>query len=163
MALALLPRYHGRLGDALVGLGVLRPAELFKAVAAQVKTRYLEAFRWRAGRWAFVPDLRCEEEVYPLGHDSRELMRDAAFEAHPEELEAALAPLRDKTMVKVDQPAFPLAAYRPPEHWFRLLDVDGETTLASILADEAAKGGVDAEEVYRAFYLGVSCGLVRAA
>jgi serine/threonine-protein kinase len=163
MALALLPRYHGRLGDALVGLGILRPVELFKAVAAQVKTRYLEAFRWRAGRWAFVPDVRCEEEVYPLGHDVRELMRDAAFEAHPEELESALAPLRRKRMVKVAQPEAPLSAYRPPEHWFRLLDVDGRSTLSTILADEAARGGVDAEEVYRAFYLGVSCGLVEAA
>jgi hypothetical protein len=137
--------------------------ELFKAVAAQVKTRYLEAFRWRAGRWAFVPDVRCEEEVYPLGHDARELMRDAAFEAHPEELESALAPLRTKVMVKVAQPEVPLSAYRPPEHWYRLLDVDGETTLSSILANEAAKGGVAAEEVHRAFYLGVSCGLVTAA
>jgi len=163
MALALLPRYHGRLGDALVGLGILRPVELFRAISAQVRTRYLEAFRWRAGRFAFVPDVRCEEEVFPLGHDERELLRDAAFEAHPEELEAALSPIRERVLVKVQSPEVPLAAYRPPDHWYRLLDVGGDSTFSAILAREASTGGIDAEEVYRAFYLGVSCDLVTTA
>jgi serine/threonine-protein kinase len=163
MALALLPRYHGRLGDALVGLGILRPVELFRAISAQVKSRYLEAFRWRTGRFAFVPDIRCEEEVFPLGHDSRELMRDAAFEAHPEELEAALSPIREKVLVRIERPLVPLSAYRPPEHWYRLLNVAGDSTFSAILAREASQHGADAEEVYRAFYLGISCDLVTTA
>jgi serine/threonine-protein kinase len=162
MALALLPRYAGRLGDALVGLGVLRPAELFRAISAQVRSRYLEAFRWRTGHWAFVPNVRAEEETFPLGHDSRELMRDAVFEAHPEELEAALAPYQEKILVRVPSPVTSLHSYRPPEEWHRLLDLGGDTTFGAILARESS-AGVDPEEVYRAFYLGLSCELVRAA
>ena len=51
----------------------------------------------------------------------------------------------------------------PPEQgWVRLLDVRGDMTLASIIAREAANGG-DLEDVYRAFYLGLACELVRAA
>jgi len=163
MALALLPRYHGRLGDALVGLGVLRPVELFRAIRQQVRSRYLEAFRWRTGRWAFVPDVRCEEEIFPLGYDNHELMRDAAFEAHPEEIDAALRALFDKVLVRVATPVTPLAAYRPPEAWFRMLDVDGRTTLGELLSREARSGLIAADEVSRAVYLGVSCGLVTTA
>jgi len=43
-----------------------------------------------------------------------------------------------------------------------LLDVRGDMTFGSIVARETANGG-DVEEVYRAFYLGLSCELVRAA
>ena len=69
MGLALLPRYGGRLGDALVGLGVLRPVELFRHIAAQVHEKLLDAFRWHTGNWAFVPEVRSQEETFPLGID----------------------------------------------------------------------------------------------
>ncbi len=163
MALALLPRYGGRLGDALVGLGVLRPVELFRAVSAQVRSKYLEAFRWRAGEWAYVPGARSQEETYPLAHDTRELLRDAALEAHPEELEAALSAMREKVLVKTADPPVPLGHYRVPDAWHRLLDVKGDATLGAIVARESMTGRLDTEEVYRAFYLGLSCEIVRAA
>src|SRR5262245_57456161 len=35
MAMALLPKYGGRLGDALVGMGALRPLELVEAISEQ--------------------------------------------------------------------------------------------------------------------------------
>src|SRR5207237_9837533 len=53
MALAMLPRFNGRLGDALVGLGVLRPIELFRAILQQPQDRFLELFHWRQGEMAF--------------------------------------------------------------------------------------------------------------
>jgi len=160
MALALLPKYGGRLGDALVGLGVLRPVELFRAISAQVRARYLEAFRWREGDWAFVPDVRSHEETFPLGHDALELLRDAALQAHPEELEAALAPVRERVLRAVPSPPSSLHAYRVPQEWHRLLAVRGDSTFGAILAREAMRSGADVEEVYRAFYLGISCGIV---
>ena len=163
MALALLPRYGGHLGDALVGLGILRPVELFRATSAQVRAKYLEAFRWRTGEWAYVPGLRAQEETYPLGHETTELLRDAALEAHPEELEAALSPLREKVLVREQAPPIPLSAFRAPAEWNRLLDVHGDATLGAIVARESFSGGLDTEEVYRAFYLGLSCEIVRAA
>src|SRR5580704_15705311 len=54
MALAILPRFGGRLGDALVGLGVLRPIELFRAIHDQTQTRFVEIFRWRTGEFGFL-------------------------------------------------------------------------------------------------------------
>ncbi|MFW6051269.1 MAG: protein kinase domain-containing protein [Myxococcota bacterium] len=161
MALALLPRYGGRLGDALVGLGVLRPVQLFRAITDQVRERFLEAFRWRQGQWAFVPGERSHEETFPVGQDPYELLRDAAMQAHPEELEAALAPVHEKVLDRVREPTVAVDAYRMAEAWRRLIEqVRGDATFGAILARELTRG-VDVEDVYRAFYLALSCELVR--
>ncbi len=47
---AMLPRFNGRLGDALCGLGVLRPIELFRAIHQQMQDRYLEVVPLAQGR-----------------------------------------------------------------------------------------------------------------
>jgi len=160
MALALLPKYGGRLGDALVGLGVLRPVELFRAISDQVRGRLMESFRWRSGEWAFVRGARSHEETFPTGQDPYELLRDAASEAHLEEIESVLEPLRERVVQRCgDGP--PLTAFRLDSAWTRVLDsVAGDATLGGILARESASGA-DLEPVYRALYLGLACGLVR--
>jgi serine/threonine-protein kinase len=160
MALALLPKYGGRLGDALVGLGILRPVELFRAISEQVRGRLMEAFRWRRGEWAFVRGARSHEETFPMGQDPYELLRDAASEAHLEEIESVLEPLRERVVERCDEGP-PLSAFRLDPPWIRALDsVAGDTTLGGVLARESASGG-DLEPVYRALYLGLACGLVR--
>jgi serine/threonine-protein kinase len=160
MALALLPKYGGRLGDALVGLGILRPVELFRAIGDQVRGRLMEAFRWRRGEWAFVRGARSHEETFPMGQDPYELLRDAAREAHLEEIESVLEPLRERVVERcLEGPA--LSAFRLDPSWIRVLDsVSGDTTLGGVLARESA-AGTDLEPVYRALYLGLACGLVR--
>ena len=160
MALALLPKYGGRLGDALVGLGILRPVELFRAIGEQVRGRLMEAFRWRRGEWAFVRGARSHEETFPMGQDPYELLRDAAREAHLEEIESVLEPLRERVVERCDDGP-PLAAFRLDPTWANALDaVSGDTTLGGLLARESASGA-DLEPVYRALYLGLACGLVR--
>jgi len=163
MALAVLPRYDGRLGDALVGLGVLRPIELVRAVQTQVRKRFLDAFTWRTGEWKFVRGARSNEETFSVGHDSWELMRDAAGAAHLQELESALEPLRERVLSQSLKAPMPLSVYRLPDTWGRLIEgVNGKGTLSSIIARESAEGR-DVDEVYRALYLGLSCELIRAA
>lgn len=162
MALALLPRYGGRLGDALVGLGVLRPVELFRAIQEQVRARLLEAFCWRVGHWAFVEGEQSHEETFPLGYDTQELMRDAVLQVPPDVLEAAFDDVREYVLSPVEAPAMSLLSWRLPDEWTRVLALlQGDTTLASILARETSAGGLDAEELYRAIFLGMTCGLIR--
>ena len=160
MALALLPKYGGRLGDALVGLGILRPVELFRAISDQVRGRLMESFRWRRGEWAFVRGARSHEETFPTGLDPYELLRDAADEAHLEEIESVLEPLRERVVERCEDGP-PLTAFRLAPEWVGVLDsVAGDSTLGGVLARESAAGG-DLEPVYRALYLGLACGLVR--
>jgi serine/threonine-protein kinase len=162
MALALMHRFGGRLGDTLVGLGVLRPIELSRAVVSQVRERYLEMFGWKTGYWAFSRGVRVEEETFAFANDPHELLRDAVLNTDPAILEAALAGVREKVLYPEPNPPVPLRAYGVPEAWIRLLDVHGDMTFGRIIARESAEGR-DLEDVYRAFYLGLSCRLVKAA
>jgi serine/threonine-protein kinase len=160
MALALLPKHGGRLGDALVGLGILRPVELFRAIGDQVRGRLMESFRWRRGEWAFVRGARSHEETFPMGMDPYELLRDAADEAHLEEIESVLDPLREKVLERCSD-GLPLQTFRMDRRWVSVLDsVSGDTTLGGILARQSGSGA-DLEPAYRALYLGLACGLVR--
>ncbi|MGB5266694.1 MAG: serine/threonine-protein kinase [Polyangiales bacterium] len=160
MALALLPKHGGRLGDALVGLGILRPVELFRAISDQVRGRLMESFRWRRGEWAFVRGARSHEETFPMGLDPHELIRDAANEAHLEEIESVLDPLREKVLERCDDGP-PLQTFRMDRQWVSVLEsVSGDTTLGGILARQSGSGA-DLEPAYRALYLGLACRLVR--
>ena len=164
MALAVLHRYDGRLGDALVGLGILRPMVLVRAVQSQVRMRLLDAFHWRAGAWSFVLGAHSQEETFGIVQDPFELLRDAAFEAHPDELESVLEPIRERVLVRDQSSPMPLALYRLPGEWSSLIDrVNGQSTLSSIAARESSQRGVEVEDVYRALYLGLSCELLRAS
>jgi serine/threonine-protein kinase len=164
MALALLPRYDGRLGDSIIGLGVLKPNDLFRAMMSQVRERYLEAFRWRSGRWLYVRGARSGEQTFPLGHDVYVLMRDAAMELHPSELDAALAPMWEKVLLPTAMPPASLSSYRLSEEWRYVIEqARGDTTVGSLLARAEAKLRIDSEEALRALFLGVSCQLIEAA
>lgn len=50
MALAVMPRFEGRLGDTLAGLGLVEPVHLFQHIAAQVREKLLDLFEWTSGR-----------------------------------------------------------------------------------------------------------------
>jgi len=164
MALALLPRYGGHLGDALVGLGTLRPVELFRAITQQVRSRVMEAFRWTRGDWAFIEGERSHEETFPLGYETRELLRDAVEQVHTAELQAALEAVHETLIVPAPALDALLRAWPIPGAWRQvLLGVRGDATFSAILARHAQAPGADAEDVYRAIYLALACGLVRPA
>jgi len=164
MGLALMPQHGGRLGDALVNLGVLRPVQLYRAVTAQVRTRYLEAFRWRKGEWTYVPGAESREETYPIEQDANVLLRDAACELHPSELEAALSPLWERVLQPDPFMRATLPSYQVPDSWRWVIEqVNGEQTVGALFARCARQSGLDEEDALRAIFLGVSCQLVKAA
>jgi len=162
MALAMLPRYAGRLGDALCGLGVLRPIELFRAIAQQVQERYLELFTWRKGEVAFVRGARSHEETFPLGFDPFELVLRGVRDAYRiDELEAILSPLDEETV----EPVVPLPVRIEA---FRFGDAE-EHVLKSITRPalipeivRATRRFATKEEAYRAIFCGLSCELLRS-
>jgi eukaryotic-like serine/threonine-protein kinase len=164
MALAMLPRFGGRLGDALVGVGVLRPIELFRAIHDQTQERLLETFRWKTGDIAFARGVRSQEETFPLGVDTYELIGRGIRHGYlHDELEAMLTPLRD-------EPLDPVAAPPVRREMFRLRDretvaleaVRQGSTLRSILAELQASGAASPEETLRAVFLGLTCELIRS-
>jgi hypothetical protein len=164
MGLALMPQHAGRLGDALVNLGVLRPVQLYRAVAAQVRERYLESFGWRSGEWLYVRGAASQEETYPIEQDAQVLMRDAALQLHPSELEAALSPMWERVLTPSPMPTAPLSAYQVPDSWrWVITQARGESTVGALFARCCRQSGLDEEDAMRALYLGVSCQLLDAA
>ncbi|MBN8616083.1 MAG: protein kinase [Deltaproteobacteria bacterium] len=164
MALAVLDRYEGRLADALVGLGVIRPMALVGAIERQVRERYLEAFRWRAGNWTFVEGMRAGEEAVPLGRGPLELLFDAAVALDANYAEAAIAPLRERVVTRVITPPAPLVSFGLPSTWSRaILAVDGRTTLSGLLMRARTEHGLEVDDACRVYHFGLSCSLLRAA
>jgi len=164
MALAMLPRFGGRVGDALVGIGVLRPIELFRAIHDQTQERLMEIFRWKKGEIAFARGVRSQEETFPLGVDTFELIgRGIRGGYRYEELEEMLAPIHEEVIEPVAVPPVRRETFRLPEHEAAVLEaVTGKTTLSKLVAELTGAGVADPEEILRAVFLGLSCELLRS-
>jgi len=164
MALAMLPRFGGRIGDALVGIGVIRPIELFRAIHDQTQERLVETFGWKRGTIAFARGVRSQEETFPLGVDIYELIGRGIRAGYGyEELESMLGSVREEVLEPVYAPPVRLEMFRLPEREAAVLEtVTGKTTLAKLTAERTSSGASDPEEVVRAVFLGLACELLRS-
>jgi serine/threonine-protein kinase len=164
MALAMLPRFGGRLGDALVGIGVLRPIELFRAIHDQTQERLIESFRWKSGELSFARGARSQEETFPLGVDTYELIGRGIRHGYSyQEIESFLAPIREEVLEPVAVPPVRLEMFRLPEREAAVIEaVTGKTTISRLAGELAAAGAADPEEVLRAVFLGLACELLRS-
>jgi serine/threonine-protein kinase len=163
MALAMLPRFNGRLGDALCGLGVLRPIELFRAIQQQMHDRYLEVFHWRKGEVAFVRGARSHEETFPLGLDPFELVLRGVRDAYgAEELEAILSPLEEDVIEPVLPLPIRIEAFRFPDAEENVIkSIKVQTSIPDIA--KACRRFATREEIYRALFCALSCDLLKSA
>ncbi|MEM7608664.1 MAG: protein kinase, partial [Myxococcota bacterium] len=78
MALAVLPRFDGRLGDTLVSLGLVQPVHLFQHIAAQVREKILDLFTWSAGSAEFYRGVPSPPSRFPLAIDVWDLLDEGA-------------------------------------------------------------------------------------
>ncbi|MEZ4287104.1 MAG: hypothetical protein R3A47_02950 [Polyangiales bacterium] len=135
---------------------------MFRAVSEQVRARFMEAFRWRRGDWAFIRGAHSEEEVYPMSEDPYEILRDVAFSTHHAEIESVLAPHFERVVVR-DRTGPSVDSFRLPQDAQRLVDsIKGDATLGGLIG-EISKSGADVETAYRTFYLGVASGFLRTS
>jgi eukaryotic-like serine/threonine-protein kinase len=162
MGLAMLPRYAGRLGDALCGLGVLRPIELFRAISQQTQDRFIEVFQWRKGEVAFVRGARSHEETFQLGVDPFELVLRAVRQHYPAgELEAMLGPLDEDLVSPVRPLPVRIEAFRFGEAEEGVLKLVKEPMLIADVV-QAARRFATREEALRTIFCGLSCELLRS-
>jgi len=165
MALAMLPKFGGRLGDALVGLGVLRPIELFRAIHDQMQSRYVEVLRWPAGAdMSFVRGARSHEETFPLGFDPFELIARGIREGYEaSELAQLLSAVEDDVLERVAHPPVRVETFRLPEREAYILrKVDGSSSLRSLMAQMTNMKIAEADDVMRAVFVGLSCEVLRS-
>lgn len=69
LALAALPRYDGRLGETLVGMGLLHPVELVTRMSDHSRQRLLSTFEWTTGNAALYRELERPGRAFRLDMD----------------------------------------------------------------------------------------------
>jgi serine/threonine-protein kinase len=75
MALAVLPRFEGRLGDTLVALELVEPVGLFRHIAEQVREKLLDLFTWESGTAELYRGVATPPSGFPLDLDVWEILR----------------------------------------------------------------------------------------
>jgi serine/threonine-protein kinase len=73
MALAMMPHYGSKLGDALIGLGLVKPLEVFRHLTRQVRSRIIDVCTWEKGEWAWFDGVTSSKEAFPLDLDPYEV------------------------------------------------------------------------------------------
>lgn len=69
MALAVMPRFEGKLGDTLAALGLVEPVHLFQHIAGQVREKLLDLFTWNGGQAELYLGVPTPDISFPLGLD----------------------------------------------------------------------------------------------
>jgi serine/threonine-protein kinase len=74
LALAVLPRYNGRMGDTLISLGLVGPVDIFRAIREQGRDRVADLFLWKKGKITFYRGQQAAHVEFPLDQDLPSLM-----------------------------------------------------------------------------------------
>jgi serine/threonine-protein kinase len=74
MALAMMPHYSGKLGDTLVGLGLVKPLEVFRLMGRQVRGKLVDVCTWSKGSYAWYEGRTNPREAFPLDIDPVEVL-----------------------------------------------------------------------------------------
>jgi hypothetical protein len=91
MALAMMPHYGGKLGDTLVGLGLLKPLEVFRHLTRQVRTKIIDVCTWNKGGFAWYAGRENPREAFPLDFNAFEILGAGAMAVAEEVVDAWVA------------------------------------------------------------------------
>lgn len=161
MALGVLHKYDGRLGDALVDLGILTPMELYRALEDQVRFKYLQAFRWNEGTWRFVSDVRADADAIAMSRSVGELQREAVLVMDSAVVLRALeSRLKGRTVKLNPSPSISLHSFHVSEAWARLIAGADGLSLRAALKQGEQREDINEDDAVRALFLAVSAGIL---
>jgi serine/threonine-protein kinase len=152
LALAVLPRYGGRMGDTLISLGLVGPVDIFRAIREQGRDRVADLFLWRSGTVNFYRGQTAPHVEFPLDLDLPTLMlagletqrpHEAPLEHFRAKLDAVLVPASGDDL-------FSLADLTWPAMIQRVRTLAGQAKpLRDVLKGAARAGGLSAGDVLR--------------
>ena len=91
MALAMMPHYGGKLGDTLVGLGLLKPLEVFRHLTRQVRTKIIDVCTWNKGGFGWYAGRENPREAFPLDFNAFEILGAGAMALSDDVVDAWIA------------------------------------------------------------------------
>jgi serine/threonine protein kinase len=98
MALAMMPHYGGKLGDTLVGLGLLKPLEVFRHLTRQVRTKLIDVCSWNKGSFGWYAGRENPREAFPLDLNTFEVLGAGAMALAVETIEVWLEENRTRKL-----------------------------------------------------------------
>jgi serine/threonine-protein kinase len=164
-ALAVLPRYGGRMGDTLISMGLVGPVDIFRAIREQGRDRVADLFLWRGGQLSFYRGQTAPHVEFPLDLELPALMLagletakpgDTILEEYRADLDRVLAPanLRDD-LFSLDGVSWPAGVVSVLEI------VRQPSTLRDVLTNTAKVGGdFSMGDILRATEILLAAGLV---
>ncbi len=125
MALAMMPHFGGKLGDTLVGLGLMKPLDVFRHLTRQVRDKIVDVLTWQKGTYRYYRGKTNPREAFPLGLDAFEVIGAGVSALSDEAVKSWAKPLREKKPVAVENPrvlpeAFRLGSY--PRELYEQMD-----------------------------------------
>ena len=91
MALAMMPHYGGKLGDTLVGLGLLKPLEVFRHLTRQVRSKIIDVCTWNKGGFGWYSGRENPREAFPLDFNAFEILGAGAIALSDDHIESWIA------------------------------------------------------------------------
>ena len=91
MALAMMPHYGGKLGDTLVGLGLLKPLEVFRHLTRQVRSKIIDVCTWNKGGFGWYAGRENPREAFPLDFNAFEILGAGAMALAEDFIESWIA------------------------------------------------------------------------
>ena len=91
MALAMMPHYGGKLGDTLVGLGLMKPLEVFRHLTRQVRSKIIDVCTWNKGGFGWYSGRENPREAFPLDFNAFEILGAGAMALAEEHIESWVA------------------------------------------------------------------------
>jgi serine/threonine-protein kinase len=163
LALAVLPRYNGRMGDTLISLGLVGPVDIFRAIREQGRDRVADLFLWKRGKVTFYRGQQAPHVEFPLDQDLPSLMlaglealqpTDTPLEQFRDKLDRIMGPGPREQLMEMDGVAWPPVVARV------LAMVDAPMALRDVLKAVVRGGQVGAGDALRAIELLVAAKLI---
>jgi serine/threonine-protein kinase len=163
-ALAVLPRYGGRMGDTLISLGLVASLDIFRAIRDQGRDRLVDLFQWHTGKLTFYAEQKPPNVEFPLDLDLLPLVIAGVETSRPGD-----APLL-AWRARLDVTIGPASTIRPrprlreaawPATVKRVLEATDEPKrVRDMLTAVAQGGGTTANDALRALEVLLIAGLI---
>jgi serine/threonine-protein kinase len=159
LALAVLPRYGGRMGDTLISLGLVGPVDIFRGIRDQGRDRVADLFLWRGGELTFYENQKAPHVEFPLDLDLPTLMVAGLESAYPAE-----API-DRWRDRLDKVLLPKRGALSDAVWPAVVQrlqalVTSPMPLREVLKAAARAGAQGAGDALRAVEILLAAGLL---
>jgi serine/threonine protein kinase len=153
-ALAVLPRYGGRMGDTLASLGLLPSLDVFRAIREQGRDRLIDLFLWQGGTLTFYVDHAIPHIDFPLDLELPALVLAGLEAAEPDDTPlAAWADRLDRAVGAAETPSPRMLAAAWPPIVRHVLDTGARrpASVREVVAAARRDGSATTGDALRAF------------